>query len=121
VRRSFNLVIFDEIRVKTRSVVSSRIYSLPEGHRIYGLTQQALGIRHQALSCCSLSYELYVSMLWKEADSILKSLDPVEASFFIRVLGDDYVRPEDRDPDTPSEMEIRRELSSLLYGDPDDP
>ena len=92
------------------------IHDLPSGKRIFDLARTALEIERRAHSACSLSYELYVSMLCQEADAVLKKLPESERRIFIHALGGDYVKPEERRSDWQSEWEIRQELAREMYG-----
>jgi hypothetical protein len=107
-------------------VVGTPPTDLPSAKRMWQLSERATEIERDAKRSCSLSYELYSSMIDSEVDREMQHLDPAEQRFFAKCFSDVYTPPEQRDQDWQSEREIRQELSRELYGeemdlDPYDP
>jgi hypothetical protein len=94
-----------------------KTYDLPSGDRIWELARKAMEIEKEANQSCSLSYELFESIVNTEADRAMARMDPAEQRFFATCFQGVYVAPEQRGEDWQSEYEIRQELRRELYGD----
>ena len=94
-----------------------KTYDLPSGNRIWELASEAVRIENSAKQSCSLSYELFASMVNDDADRAMRTMDAVEQRFFATCFQGVYTPPEQRGEEWQSEWEIRQELSRDLYGE----